>query len=205
MFRVRIDLGQGKGDGAARFKAELPVERDLPQGGVPVFTHGAGGDDFDARPAPCAHGVEQGQEFVLVGEGAGHRISVDRGVKWQAIARKRDSARFDALAHDSRHPVDLRGARRSVVGRPVRAEDVGADGAVGNLCRDLDATSHGLKGIEVFRKALPRPTDPVGKGGTGDVFDPFHQLDQFPVSLGPHGCETDAAIAHDDAGHAVPG
>src|SRR5581483_3311066 len=48
------------------------------------------------------------------------------------------------------------------------------------------------------------PLDALVQGGAGNVLHAFHQLDEEVVTVGPHGRETHAAVAHHHRGRAVP-
>ena len=93
---------------------------------------------------------------------------------------------------------------RRLVPRAAVAHDVGADGAVRHVRRDVDRARQLLERVEVLGEALPLPRDAFGERGAGDVLDAFHEADQPLVAIGGGGREADAAVAHDDGRDAVP-
>ena len=51
--------------------------------------------------------------------------------------------------------------------------------------------------VQIFRKTLPfAPGHTFVKSRAGDVFHPFHDLDQFFLTAGRHGRKAYAAVAH---------
>ena len=72
------------------------------------------------------------------------------------------------------------------------------------LGADIDVVRPPLDRVEVVGKALPAPTQAFVQRRTGDVLNPFHQLDQAFVVARADRRKTDAAVAHHRGGHAVP-
>src|SRR5271169_5668124 len=72
------------------------------------------------------------------------------------------------------------------------------------LRADIDGAWHPLQRVEVLAEGLPLPRDPLRQRAAGDVLYALHQFDEPVVPVGPHRSETDAAIAHDRGGHAMP-
>ena len=58
--------------------------------------------------------------------------------------------------------------------------------------------------IEVLREGAPLPRDALGHCRAGDVFDALHQLNEPFTTVGLRGGEANSAVAHHDAGDAVP-
>jgi hypothetical protein len=75
---------------------------------------------------------------------------------------------------------------------------------VRHLRGDVERPALAVQRVEIFGKAFPLPIDALGQGGAGDIFDTLHQADQEIMPVGAGGRETDAAIAHQDSGDAMP-
>ena len=84
------------------------------------------------------------------------------------------------------------------------AHNIDAQRMMRHLRRDIDRARQAVEGVEVLRKTLPIPAEPLGEGGAGDVLDRLHQIDQAGAMLGPHRREADAAIAEQDRRDAMP-
>jgi len=84
------------------------------------------------------------------------------------------------------------------------AHDVGAQGRVTHVPRVVDALGQRLERVEELGVGGPRPLDAGLHGLRGDVLGALEVADdEASVRLGARG-EREAAIAHDDAGDAVP-
>ena len=99
------------------------------------------------------------------------------------------------------HRLEVVGRR--VVERPV-AHHVGPNGGVGHLCADVEGVRGALERVEILRKGLPIPLDPFVEGGSGDVLDALHELDEPLPIVGADGREADTAVAQDRGGDPVP-
>ena len=69
---------------------------------------------------------------------------------------------------------------------------------------NVDSAWQFFECIEIFGKGFPLPVDPFSEGSAGNILHPFHQLDQPFVLVAAGRGETDAAIAHDHRGDAMP-
>lgn len=58
--------------------------------------------------------------------------------------------------------------------------------------------------LQCIEIAFPTPLHALVQGGTGDILDAFHQLDEPMLPARSYRGEADSAIAHYDTGHAVP-
>jgi hypothetical protein len=75
---------------------------------------------------------------------------------------------------------------------------------VGHLAAHVDRIVLLADRVEILGIGLPAPGDALGQGGTGDVLDPFHQLDQPVLAAWAHRSETHATVAGDHCRDAVP-
>ena len=74
---------------------------------------------------------------------------------------------------------------------------------VRHLSRDVDRVRCGVQRVQVLREGLPLPAEALFEHGRGDVLDAFHEGDRPRLLITAHRREPDAAIAHDDGGHAM--
>ena len=109
---------------------------------------------------------------------------------------------FHSAANDLRDRLEFRvcrfGFERSI------PHHIGTNRRVGHLGSYVEHELPLLERIEVFRKALPAPYDPLREGGSGNILDAFHLFDQRLFLAGPDGGKSDAAVPHDDRRHAMP-
>ena len=100
------------------------------------------------------------------------------------------------------------GHRSQVIGgggvQGAVAHDVGAHSGLRYLRADIDGAWHPLQRVEVLAERFPLPRDPLRQRAAGNVLYALHQFDEPVVPVGPHRSETDAAIAHDRGGDAMP-
>ena len=109
---------------------------------------------------------------------------------------------LQGFAQQGLHGRDV--LRRSfLVGQGALAHHVHAQGVVRDLHQIVQAARRGRQRVHVLRKTLPVPADALVQRRTRDVFDAFHQLDQFVFVARALGCKTHTAVAHDQRGHAV--
>ena len=131
---------------------------------------------------------------------ARHQVAGLVDVPVEARGGKPQCAGFESRAGQPAHLGHVCG-RRIVVA--ALAHDVVAHGHV----RYLGPHVHGVRGVdavEIFGERFPAPGNAVMERGAGNVLHAFHELHQLVLGAGPHRRETDAAIAHDDRGDAVP-
>ena len=176
----------------------------LAVGGEQVLPGAAGDGELEhSRTEPAEH-VADPEDLVLGGEGAGHRLPVDRLVDDRPRGGEAERALAHGVLDDPGHRLHVVRGRCLVVGTAL-AHDVRADRAV----RDLQADVHGARdrvdGVEVLPERLPGPVESGGERHARDVLDPFHQPDQPVVAIRTSGCEADPAVAADDRGHPVVG
>jgi hypothetical protein len=124
----------------------------------------------------------------------------------QQVARGGDaeSPGADRLGGQAAHFGQIVRGRRFLPGAAL-AHDKDPQGGVRQLGGDVDIQRALVEGVEVLREGLPVPRQTLGHHHLGDVLDPFHQLDQHLMLLGPAGGEADAAVAHDHRGDPVVG
>jgi len=111
----------------------------------------------------------------------------------------------DAVGRQAAHGLDLLGGGHRLVVRPPVAHHVAPQRRVGHLGGDVERMGQALDHVEVLGEALPAPADAFGQGRAGDVLHALHQSDEPVVAVGLHRSEADAAVAHHDRGHALPG
>src|SRR4029077_17113886 len=90
------------------------------------------------------------------------------------------------------------------LGEGALAHGVGAQRRVANVARVVDALRPARDGVEVLRVRLPRPFDARLHRLGGDVLGALGLARDQMLLAGPTGGQGEAAVAHDDAGHAVP-
>jgi len=73
-----------------------------------------------------------------------------------------------------------------------------------HLGGEVDVATPLSQCLEILGEALPVPRHAFAHDEFGDVLDALHDLDQGVAVLRPAGRKTDAAIAHQHGGHAVP-
>lgn len=83
------------------------------------------------------------------------------------------------------------------------AHHVQAQAVVRHQGHEVQAVRHGVQRAAVVGERLPVPAQALGQRRSGDLLDPFHQVDQHRMVGGAHRCESDAAVAHHQRGHAV--
>ena len=90
-----------------------------------------------------------------------------------------------------------------LVGEGALAHDVGTDGAVPDIARVVDALGQRVQHVEELREGLPAPLDAGLHGGAADVLGTLEVAHHEVGFLGATGRQCEAAIAHDDRGHAL--
>jgi two-component system, NarL family, sensor kinase len=78
------------------------------------------------------------------------------------------------------------------------------NGSVGKLRSEIDVAGSSVEIVEILREALPLPAESFMEGGSRDVFDAFHELDEAFTVFRDHRSEAHAAVAHHNGGHPVP-
>jgi hypothetical protein len=100
-----------------------------------------------------------------------------------------------------RHGPDLVLGR--LFGEGSLAHHVGAQGAVADIARVVDALGQAVQHVEEFGEGFPAPLDAGLHGGAADVLGPFEVAEHhvgFALAAWRQG---ESAIAHDHAGHAL--
>ena len=120
-------------------------------------------------------------------------------------ARRRESERActHAFLDDAPHFLDVLFGRDRT-GALALAEHVGPHRTVRHMRTHIDGARQFLQSVEILGEGFPVPFHPFGQRGAGNVLDAFHQADEPFMLVALGGCETDAAIAHDDRRHAMP-
>jgi hypothetical protein len=72
------------------------------------------------------------------------------------------------------------------------------------LRADIDGVRPPLQRVHELRKGLPFPVQPGREHRIGNFFDALHQIHQRAAMVFLHRRETDAAIAEQHRGHAMP-
>ena len=207
LVRRRIELQHRERDRAADLGRQPLHPVDLLQGRVDLVAAGiacgARAREFEDALAEVAERAADPEQLVLLREGPGHRLAVDRAVAHRARRRETERAGRDAFLHDRGHLFDVLG-RRGFVARAALAHHVGAHRAVRDVRAEVDGHVGAFECVEIFRERLPVPADALGQRRAGNVLHALHQADQHLALFGARRCETDAAVADDGRRHAVP-
>ena len=99
--------------------------------------------------------------------------------------------------------------RGIVLGRILQAggpftHDVETQCAVGELRAQVDVVGPLFDGVEILAEGFPFHSMPFVEHRAGNVLHAFHERNEAIVRVGPHRCETHAAIAHHGRRHAMP-
>ena len=110
----------------------------------------------------------------------------------------------DGFGGNAAHLGDLGGAGGFAIGAAL-AHHIEAQGAVRNLCRNIDVVRATLDLVEVLGEALPLPAQTFVQRCARNVFDAFHEFDEPLAIAFSNGSESDATVAHDNGGDTVIG
>src|SRR5271155_1525297 len=111
--------------------------------------------------------------------------------------------RSESVAHHGRHPRDILGCR-SLIGGAALAHDVGAHRTMRELSAHVDRAFLARKDIEILSERLPLPIDSSGQSLLRNVLHTDHQVDQVISLAPPDRSKSDAAVAGNHRGYAVP-
>ena len=200
---VVIVLRERERDRPLDRRRQLAHPRHLALGRGEVFAERTRGRELEHTGAELTEHAADTEQLVFRRERSGDGLTVDRHVRDRAARREAERAGFDAFAHDARHRLDVFGCGGLVLRAPL-PHHVAAHRAVRNLRADVEHLRRAVDRVEVLGVVLPTPLDALGERGAGDVLDAFHQTDEPRVLVGVNRRETDAAVAHDDGGDAVP-
>ena len=154
-----------------------------------------------AAPVPAQH-IGEGVQLVrwpTCREPAGRRAPCAEG----CVRSKAQRLRLHGLVHQFDHGGDVLVGRRRAV-HAALAHGVLAHGAVPHHAPDVRALGEPVHRVQVLAVRDPVPGQAVQDGLPGMSLDALHELGQIGPVLGPARGEGDTAVAHDDAGHAVP-
>jgi hypothetical protein len=161
------------------------------------------GHHLEHAGARCADALRDADQFVGCG---GERRGVGAGgglVVAGAAGAESESPGLDALSGELCHRRDVVGGGVFVV-RPAFTHHVQAQGTVRDLHGDVDVVRDRIDRVEEFAERVPVPPQSLVERRTGDVLHALHQLDELAVIGVVDRCETDAAVAGDHGGDAVP-
>ena len=200
-------LDQGEGAGAPTGPGHRRKQLHFLFGGPLLrpgdVAHHASGHRLEDALASGLQGLADGQQFGLLGEGAGDGLAEHRPMANGARGGKAQGTRLEAVLHDAAHGRKVLGGGVLMAQRPL-AHHVVAHRTVRHLGAHIQGVGAAGKIVDVLRETLPvAPFNAFVQGGAGDVFHPFHQLHQALLAARRTGCEADAAIAHHNAGDAV--
>ena len=154
-------------------------------------------------PTAGIHAVGNGKVLVDRSECAGHVSAVGNRVEQDARGGEANGAASDRLLDDSTHTVEF-GRGGSLIAEGALAHHVVAHGAVTDEADHVERGTHLLHRVEVFRVRVPAPSESTEDRVTGNVFNALHHLGQERAVVRCDGGEGNAAVAHEDGGHAVP-
>ena len=200
-----VRLGQAEGDRPTGTAGHLahpghlgPRARQI----LAVALAEAGGALEHAPTVPAQH-VGDGVQLVWRGPRARHRTAVGHRVEQRPRRGEAEGPGFHGLVDQLDHRRDVLVRGRRVV-HAALAHGVMADRAVPDHAADVRALRETVHGVQVLAVRHPVPRQAVHDGVARDVLDALHELGQVRPVLGSARGERDAAVAHDDAGHAVP-
>ena len=158
------------------------------------------GDELHGAVVEPLEGTADGLHFLGGRPGTRHQVAGSVHVSVEARCREAQRARLECGAGQPTHLGHVLG-RRVVVA--ALAHHVKAHGHVRDLSADVHRVGR-VDAVEVLGERLPAPGDAVVERGAGDVLDALHELHEPVLGAGADRREPDAAVAHDDGGHAVP-
>ena len=193
-----------QGDGAEH-DGPAGVHRDaaefLQEGALGGAAGDIGAELEDAGIQPAHDGRQMGQ-LAPVRHPARHRPAVRARVGDGARGGQPHRARAERLLDDPRHRLEVIVGRKLV--QRARAHRIHAQRRMADIGAVIDRLGQRLHRRQIFREGLPGPVDAGHHGVLGDVLDSLQALGVPLALLGLAGRQRKAAIAHDDAGDAVP-
>jgi len=149
-----------------------------------------------------AHRADQPPHLVPCRQPARHRPPVRRLVDGRARRGEADRAGLDGGAQLPLHRAQVVLGGRLLEG--ALAHHVAAQRAVADVAGVVDPLGQGVDRVEELGKRRPRPADAGGHRGAGDVLGALQVAHDQGLVLLRARRQREAAVAHDDAGHAVP-
>ena len=156
-----------------------------------------------AFPGP-AQRQRDAHQFVLSRRQRWGRLAIGRAVIEGARSGKAHRAGVHRRFGQRRHLRDIVHARLFAIGAAF-AHHEHAQRRVRQLQADIHVEGAASQAVEIFGEALPIPRQAVLQHREGQILHAFHQPDQPILILHPARRETDAAIAGNHRGNAVPG
>ena len=118
-----------------------------------------------------------------------------------ARGRETNGAGGDRRLHLMHHRLGVILGR--LVGEGALTHHIGAQRAVANVARVVDALGQRVEHVEELREGFPAPLDAGQHGGAADVLGAFEVAEhEVRLALAARR-QREAAIAHDHAGHAL--
>jgi endonuclease/exonuclease/phosphatase family metal-dependent hydrolase len=196
--RCRLGLGQRDGQRSTGLPDQPFQQRQLPLRVLEVrheLQHAL------PRSPECPGDA---QELVLRRRERRRRLTLTGAMVEGARRGESQRAGLDGFPSEVRHGVDLGGRGRVPIGAAL-AHDVDAQRAVRHLGSEIDVVRPRFERVEELREGLPIPGQAFREHHPGNVLDPFHELHEPVVVVGPAGREAHAAVAHDRRRDPVPG
>jgi hypothetical protein len=148
------------------------------------------------------HHSDQPPDLGPAGEPARHRPAVGGLVARRARGGEADGARADRVAQLTLHRLEIVFVGRLLEG--ALAHHIRAQRRMADVPGVIDALGQGFQAVEEFRERRPLPLDAGVHGFRRDVLGPLEVANDHVTVGGRAGGEREAAVAHHDAGDAVP-
>ena len=158
------------------------------------------GDELHGAEVEPLERAADGLHFLRRRPRAWHQVARAVHVPVEARGGEPKCPRLERRAGQGAHLDHVLG-RRIVV--TAFAHDIEPHGHVRHLRPHVHRVG-GVDAVEVVGERLPTPGNAVVQCGAGDVLHALHEFHQPVLAARSHRGETDAAVAHDDRGHAVP-
>jgi len=149
-----------------------------------------------------AHHADEPAHLVPRREPARDRPAVGRLVDRRARGREADRAGADRVAELALHRVEVVLARRLL--ERALAHDVGAERAVAEVARIVDALGQSVETVEELGERRPLPLDARRHRLGGDVLGALEVAHHEMLLRLRAGGEREPTVAHHDGRHAVP-
>ncbi len=124
---------------------------------------GAGRDHLEHALADPPHVVGDREQFLVGGEGAGHRLAPQRSVTDRARRAEADGTGIERLGDDAAHRVEVVGGRVFVQPAAL-AHRVEANRAVGDLGADVERVLATRRCSRGSRRTSPTAPSPCPRG-----------------------------------------
>ena len=159
----------------------------------------------DDAAASVAHPARQFNHLLERGHPRRHRLAVEADMRLRHRGGERDRAGAQPIAHDGAHLRDLGGGGMAL--DRLFAHHVQPQWRVADHHRGVDRSAAGLDGVEVLRKGLEWPigADAGFQRRQAHRLDPLEGAQDQAAALRPGWREAEAAGAHHDRGHPMPG